>query len=88
MFSTASIQLYRDWQDALRDYGDTQVATDRFFELCKLIEADPFLDAQGFTAVLERLHVQAYPNASTRPARLTAGDLTDPREDYDRRRVP
>ena len=82
------IELYRDWQELLAGYGDTDAATDAFFRLAAEIEADPFFDVQGFEAVLERFHVQAYPIASARPARLTAGDLTDPREDYDRRRVP
>jgi hypothetical protein len=70
---SVAIALYRDWQDALSHYGVTHVATDLFFELCRHIEADPFLDAQGFEAALERLHDQAYPVASTRPARLHTG---------------
>ena len=74
------IAKYCEWQDQLRDHGVTHVATDAFFELCKVIEENPFLDVQSFEAVLERLHVRAYPNASTRPPRLTAGDLPDLRE--------
>ena len=75
------IELYRDWQSALRDYGCTHVATDAFFELAKLIEADPFLDVQGFTAVLDRLHRQAYPEAKSRPPRLHTGELQSILED-------
>ena len=78
--TNAAIALYRDWQDALARYGVTDVATDLFWQLCKHIESDPFLDGQGFEAVLEQLHVQAYPQAATRPPRLTAGDLPDLRE--------
>ena len=45
------------------------------WQLCNHIESDPFLDTQWFEAVLEQLHVQAYPQAATRPPRLIAGDL-------------
>ena len=55
MSATDKVELYRQWQDALARYGDTRVATDLFFELTKQIEASPFLDVQGFEAVLERL---------------------------------
>jgi hypothetical protein len=34
-------------QEALSRWGDTHVAADRFFELCKVVERDPHLDAQG-----------------------------------------
>ena len=80
MFSTALIEAYGDWQTALRDHGCTAHAEGIFFELCSLIEADPFLDVQGFEAVLERLHDLAYPVASTRPPRLYAHELADARE--------
>ena len=56
-----------------------------FFELCKLIEADP-VPRQSRDLRLrwsDCIELQ-YPDASTRPARLTAGDLVDPREDYGR----
>ena len=51
------------------------IAEANHWQLCKHIESDPFLDTQGFEAVLEQLHVQAYPQAATRPPRLIAGDL-------------
>jgi hypothetical protein len=38
------------------------------------------LDPDQLDAALEQLHVEAFPKASGRPARLTAGDLTDPTE--------
>jgi hypothetical protein len=49
-------------------------------KLAKLIEVNPFFNNEAFEATLERLHRAAYPVASTRPARLTAGDLADIRE--------
>ena len=70
-----AIALYRSWQAALRDYGVTDVAGDLFLELCRHIEQDPCLDVEGFEAVLEQLHVRAFPNASTRPPRLHTGEL-------------
>jgi hypothetical protein len=76
------IALYRDWQDALARWGDTHVATDRFFRLAREIEADPFLDTQGFEAVLDRLHVQADPEARSRPPRLHTGPLQSILEDH------
>jgi hypothetical protein len=75
-----AIELYRSWQDALARHGVTHVAADIFYELCRHIESDPCLDSEGFQSVLERLHVRAFPQASTRPPRLTAGDIPDPRE--------
>jgi hypothetical protein len=74
------IEIYREWQRARSLYGDTHYAADLFFELCKRIESDPFLDREGFEAVMERLHRAAWPDAKGRPARLAGGDLIDPRE--------
>ena len=75
MKSVTPVELYRRWQDALARYGVTDVAADLFLELCRHIEQDPCLDVEGFEAVLEQLHVRAFPNASTRPPRLTAGEI-------------
>jgi hypothetical protein len=75
MFSTASIQAYLEWQNALSRYGVTQLATDAFFRLAREIEANQFLDNEGFDRALERLHRAAYPVAATRPPRLTAGEI-------------
>jgi hypothetical protein len=72
------IELYRDWQHALARYGDTHYTADLFFELSKLIEADPFLDNEGFEAALERLHRVAFTDPL--PVRLTLGEIADPRE--------
>ena len=80
MPSGTVIERYLSWQTALARHGCTPFTEGIFFELCREIEHDPFLDGQGFQSVLERLHVQAYPVASTRPPRLTAGDLVDIRE--------
>ena len=38
--------------------------------LVRHIEANPFLDNEGFERALEQLHVRAFPNAATRPPRL------------------
>ena len=80
MTSDKQIERYLPWQDALARYGVTDYANDLFWQLCRLIEVDPFLDSERFAAVLESLHRAAFPLASTRPARLTGGDLVDPRE--------
>jgi hypothetical protein len=70
-----AIERYLSWQTALARYGVTRHAESLFFELCREIEADPFLDREGFQSVLERLHCAAYPNPATRPPRLNAGEL-------------
>jgi hypothetical protein len=69
------LDLYRDCQHALACYGgDTPVAVDLFYQLAREIEADPFLDVEGFEIGLERLRRAALPDAATRPARLTTVD--------------
>jgi hypothetical protein len=80
MTTGAAIEAYKLWQELLAKHGDTHVATDAFFRLAAEIESDPFLDVRGFEATLERLHRAAFPQASTRPPRLSAGDLVHPRE--------
>ena len=50
-------------------------------KLADQIEADPFLDVDGFERILDRLHVKAFPDAKTRPPRLYAHELEDVRED-------
>ena len=67
---------------ALRDYGDTDLSTDLLWQLCRHIEPDPFLDGEAFEHELEQLHQAAFPQASSRPPRLTvaAGGFTDLRE--------
>ena len=79
--TNAAIAAYREWQEQLERHGCTDVAADLFLELCRHIEADPCLDVEGFEAVLEQLHVRAYPDARTRPPRLTAGELQSILED-------
>ena len=68
------IERYRVWQQALRDWGDTQASADAFYRVSELIEENPFLDVAGFEAVLDWIHVRAYPDASKRPARLQASE--------------
>ena len=80
MTTGSVISLYVEYQTGLANHGDTAHTRDLFFRLAKLIEADPFLDNEGFDAALERLHRAAYPVASTRPPRLTAGEIADIRE--------
>ena len=67
-------------ETSLARWGDGHIASDLFYQLAKQIEICPFLDVQGFEAVLDQLHVQAFPDATARPTRPTAGDLIDPRE--------
>ena len=81
MFSAPAIQTYLEWQQALARHGCTPYAMDLFLELCRHIETNPCLDVEGFEAVLEQLHVWAYPEARTRPPRLTAGELQSILED-------
>ena len=50
-------------------------------ELVRHIEANPFLDNEGFERALEQLHVRAFPNAATRPPRLHTGQLQSILED-------
>jgi hypothetical protein len=80
MPSGTVIERYLSWQASLARDGCTRHAESLFFQLCREIEADPFLDGQGFQSVLERLHCAAFPQASTRPPRLTAGEIPDIRE--------
>ena len=56
-----AVEAYKQWQQALAQYGATGYAADRFYELCRHIEADPCLDVEGFELVLERLHRAAFP---------------------------
>jgi hypothetical protein len=75
------VSLYRDWQAALRRWGgDSYIAEDIFLRMIKRIEPDPCLDNAQFEAALEQLHLDAYPDAKGRPARLTTGEVADPRE--------
>jgi hypothetical protein len=69
------VETYLRWQQLLARYGATELANDAFLQLADQIERDPFLDSRGFEAVLDRLHVAAFPNASTRPPRLQAEQL-------------
>ena len=78
--SAKLVEIYLQWQCALSRWGCTPVADDLFFKLAREIECNPFLDVRGFTAVLDQLHTQAFPDPRTRPPRLYAHELQDIRE--------
>jgi hypothetical protein len=63
----AAVDLYREWQRALRDFGDTHVADELLRELTRLIGINPWIDNEGFETQLIRLHLAAFPCATTRP---------------------
>jgi hypothetical protein len=79
-----AVEIYRDWQCALARHGDTHVAAEFLSELAHAIETNPWCDVEGFQAVLERLHRVAFPDAATRPHRLSGGEDCDVLEDNGR----
>lgn len=80
--TSTAIALFRDWQLALAQYGDTYVARDLFFELSKQLGIVPWLEVEAWERAVEELHEAAWPDAASRPARLhTAPEhhrVTDP----------
>jgi hypothetical protein len=73
---SASIAQYREWQLALRDFGDTPYTADLFHQLAPQLEICPWIEVEEFEAALERLHRAAWPVAARRPPRMT-GEIAD-----------
>jgi hypothetical protein len=77
------VDEYRELQAALAQYGVTPYTLDLAYDLERALSREleiSLLDPEQLDAAFDRLHLQAYPDAKSRPARLTAGILIDPRE--------
>ena len=71
----SSIEAYKDWQDELREYGETKEAHRLALRLLNLMRrADTW--TAGFNAELKHMHEVAYPDVTTRPLRLIIGTMS------------
>ena len=71
----SSLAAYRDWQDELREYGETKQAMSL---LIRLLSPMGRMDTWtvGFNAEPEHMHTVAYPDVPTRPLRLIIGTMS------------
>ena len=68
------VELWRDYQLALAQHGDTEYTHALLFDLLTAIRVS-LLQPEKLEFVFERLHERAWPDAARRPPRLHIGEL-------------